>query len=63
MINIDITPCIGCVYFDGVKQPDQIETKEYLSCRVAKDGDAINVLKLSGAEFKCDFKKVDNDDG
>ena len=47
MINIDITPCIGCVYFDGVKQPDQIETKEYLSCRVAKD----------------DFKKVDNDGG
>lgn len=61
MVNVDAFPCIGCVHFNGVKQPDGTENTEYVACKKADNGNAITVAKLQNAGIICN--RLEKEDG
>ena len=63
MINVESMPCIDCVYFGGVKQPDNTESDEYISCSLAKNGNSLEKLSFSDRKVSCKYKKGVDTDG
>lgn len=56
MVILDILPCMSCVYFKGVKQPDGTEKTEYVCCEASETKNAKDILTISKGKIICGKK-------
>lgn len=59
MIMLSRTPCERCIYFDKIITLDSKKEKQYIGCKKAKKGVALELLKISQNKITCNkFKEV-----
>ena len=61
MIALSLLPCVDCVYFGGIKQPNGSEIGEYVACAIAKNGKAQELLVYSHGKVTCPRQKLIED--
>lgn len=61
MININMSPCIDCKHFGGVKQPDGTEKTEFAFCKLAKNNNANELVYFRNKTLYCDKYEQEED--
>ena len=56
MLILNGLPCMECVHFKGVKQPDGTEKTEYVCCESAETKNAKDVLTIEKGKIICGKK-------
>lgn len=53
MTFLNSLPCSNCKNFAGIKQKEKREETEYIGCKIAKDGNAKNLLLVTKIHSSC----------
>lgn len=62
MVNLDITPCINCKNYAGVKNIGATGLEnQYISCKVAERKNAQSLLKKGKEKLYCEKYSPTND--